>query len=342
MRAIPLLGTMSDAPRVAFDTTGGMRIGVGHLLRSIVLAEQLRVLGAETTLLAMPTRIPSLGRRALHTAALAPMPNGGPPPSVVVVDRPDATAGRLDRLHRRWPDAVLVAMDYYGPAVDGLTLVVNLNEACEARTHAPGPVRACGLRHVMLRDSFRALRKHRRTEREDAEQVLLGFGGTDPDGWSEQAAGVIARCLPGKGSVHVLCGTRPRTERLVARPVAWATKRHVTVADPAPLLAASDLAVIGGGTMLAEAACLGIPAIVVPRTPMERLFARQFLAAGAACVVEPRNGRFPAPALARLVRSLTSDIEERLRMRRAGRRLVDGRGAERVARLIIHLAATRT
>lgn len=333
---------MSDAPHVTLDTAGGLRAGAGHLLRSIALAERLRALKTDATLLSKPNALPSLAMRAIRAAGLGVASQRDSPPRVVVVDRPDTTTERLELLHRRWPAAALVALDYYGPAVEGLALVVNLNEARETRAQSRALPKARGLRYVILRDSFRALRRRRRLARPGIRRILVGFGGTDPNGWSEQAARVMTRCLSGDVSVHLLTGEKPRGADSVTRPAGRSIIRHVTIADPAPLLAASDLAIIGGGTMLAEAACLGIPAVVVPRTQAERLFARQFSAAGAARMVEPENGRLPARALARLVRNLADDTDARRRMQRAGRRLIDGRGAERIARFIVEISGHRS
>jgi spore coat polysaccharide biosynthesis predicted glycosyltransferase SpsG len=328
---------MSDARHVTLDTAGGLRAGVGHLLRSIVLAERLRALKADASLLSTPKAPPSLALHAIRAAGLRAAPQRGSPPRVVVVDRPDTTPERLELLHRRWPTAALVALDYYGPAVDGLALVVNLNEARETRAHSRAPLKARGLRYVILRDSFRVLRRRRRLVRAGIRQILVGFGGTDPNAWSDQAASVMTNCFSDDVSVRLLTGEKQRETKSAPRPGGRSITRHVTVADPAPLMAASDLAIISGGTMLAEAAYLGVPAVVVPRTQAERLFARRFSAAGAARVVEPEDGRLPARALARLVRKLADDKDARRRMQRAGRRLIDGRGVERIARLIMDI-----
>ena len=310
----------SDAMSVVLETRGGRRAGVGHLIRSRALAACLRRRRAHVVLLSTP-------------AGRAPRA-----PDVVVVDRPDTSAAGLLGCHRRWPAARLVALDYYGPPVAGLEAVVNLNEARERGWARPRVYRH-GLRYATLRESFPRLRRERRYVPVRVRRITVGFGGTDPDRWSWLAVRAIRPVLPRDVRIDLLLG----------RASAGSGARHdpshadgfvrvrTAVEDPASLLQASDLLIIGGGPMMIEAACLGVPAVVVPRTVEERLFARQFVRAGAVRPALPRASRFPASAVQRQVAALFADQPVRRRMGREGRRLVDGRGMERVARLILQV-----
>lgn len=290
---------------MTIDTHGSVRAGVGHVLRSMALARQLRERGAEITLLSRVR--PELSLARLAARGLRVRAAGDAAPQIVVVDRPDVSAERLARLHRRWPQAKLVALDYYGPPVDGLAAIVNLNEARRARA----PVHCRGLRYAILRPQFARLRKG--AVRARPRRVFLGFGGTDPRGWSKPAAAELAKALPRGVALHMIDGS---------------------VREVAGRLRTSDVAVIGGGTMLIEAACLGVPAVVVPRTPEELSFARRFARAGAARIIAPR-GAFPAKRVRQEVLSLLADAGVRRNMGAAGRALVDGRGVERVAKVVL-------
>ena len=292
---------------VAFDTAGGRTTGIGHVVRALALAEQVRKLGAGVTFTS-PLTVPLTGK-------LARFPRTRRHPDVVVVDRPDTSAALLRERRQRWPGAGLVALDYYGDAVDGLAAVINLNDGRRRRVRRSPRALYHGLQYATLRPSFRARRRERRRIRARAQLVLVGFGGTDPHGWTPAATRALMALLPEGVAIQTM----------------------QRVADPAPLLARCDLAVIGGGTMMMEAACLGLPAIVIPRTPEERVFARQFERGGAILLI--RTGpRFPAVALQRAVKRLLDDRTARRDMSRAGRALIDGRGLDRVARLILEAA----
>lgn len=324
----------SSCLKVAFDTVGSQRTGIGHLLRSIALAEQLRAMNANVNLLSKPKAFSPLVASAIRAAGLDAAPLENMPPDVVVVDRPDTTRARLRGLHRRWPAAILVALDYYGVNADEINLVINLNKARERwREKSIGEYR-CGLSYAILRAPFIHARKMRRRVPVHVRRILVGFGGTDPDDWSEQAIRAIEQCMPDNVAIDLLLGgKRPNDAKKVfsgRRSIA----RHIALGNPAQLLFESDLTIIGGGTMLMEAACLGVPAIVVPRTNEERLFARQFVRAGAARLVQAELG-FPVKAIQRHVLGLYNAADTRRDMQLAGRGLVDGRGAQRVAKLIV-------
>jgi spore coat polysaccharide biosynthesis predicted glycosyltransferase SpsG len=292
---------------VAFDTTGGRMWGVGHLVRALALAERVAALGARVTLIE-PVTVPLTTNRARW-------PRASRRPDVVAIDRPDTNDALIRGHHERWPGARLVALDYYGEAVDGLVTVINLNDGRRRKVkHRPRSIYH-GLQYATLRPAFRAQRRSRRATPRRVRLVLVGFGGTDPFGWGPAATRALTAMLPEGVAIQAMRA----------------------VPDPAQLLARCDLAVIGGGTMMIEAACLGLPAIVIPRTPEERLFARQFERAGAVRMLTVRS-TFPTLALQRRVKRILDDRAARERMSRAGRALVDCRGIDRVARLIVDAA----
>lgn len=327
---------MSERPlRVLFDTAGGHRAGVGHLLRTLTLVDELRRRGARVAVI-RPIGASALLPILLKRARLRPVDAVGPQPDIVVVDRPDTTSAGLLRHHARWPSARLVALDYYGASVDGLTGVININPAREKNRRPRALWRRRGLEYATLRPSFSEWRGVRTTVPVRVRRILVGFGGTDPTGWTSSAVTALSDMLPSDVEIHVLSGAGALS--YAPSPVRSHVTVHVSLPDPAPLLHASHVAVIGGGTMMIEAACLGVPALVIPRTPEEVGFARQFTRAGAVRVVSPRGG-FPASGLRREMTRLLRDRPERLRMRSAGRSLVDGRGADRVADLIMTAGA---
>jgi spore coat polysaccharide biosynthesis predicted glycosyltransferase SpsG len=309
---------------IAFDTTGGPIAGVGHVLRSWSLAERLRQHGARVSLVNRPVTTPLLP---------GPLPRTGAAPDVLVIDRPDTTAALIGRRHRRWPSARIVALDYYGVPVTGLAAVINLNLA-RVRTNRRPQIYRLGLEYATLRPSFTEYRRCRRPVPASVRRVLVGFGGTDPLDWTVAAVEAVRSATDAGISIEVLSGRAVEPGRLAADGITL----HVAVTDPAPLLQRSDLAVIGGGTMMIEAACLGLPALVIPRTADERAFARTFARAGAVCLLRAAP-RLPAARLRLQVQRLIADRRARLRMRRAGRALIDGRGADRVARLILRAGA---
>lgn len=325
---------------VLFDVSGGQRAGVGHVIRSLELATRLLKLGVDVVFLPPGGRSVTLlvERSSFPVTPLARVSAHGSP-SVVLVDRPDTSAIRLKRHHQRWPRARLIALDYYGQVVGGVDAVINLNRwrvragtawsnGCEYRQ---------GLTFATLREAFRSERSARPRARRSLQRLFLAFGGTDPSGWTRHAIHALAPLVRAGPKLDVVVGRRSaEVDRAVQAVGTARVHLHESVSDPAALLGRCDVAVIGGGTMMMECACLGIPAVVVPRTKAERLFATDFAHAGAVVVVPPK-GSFPVHRVAAAVGELAFDQAARRDMAAAGRQLIDGRGADRVVSLVMEL-----
>jgi UDP-2,4-diacetamido-2,4,6-trideoxy-beta-L-altropyranose hydrolase len=159
-----------------------------------------------------------------------------------------------------------------------------------------------------------------------ARRVLVTTGGADAAGIGPQVAGRIGAADP---ALHV---------RLVLGP--WGTRavpRHVVaVSAPTGLdaeLAAADVVVTAGGVTLLEALALARPTIVLETAPNQRANVRAASAAGAALPAT-------ATSAADVALALVGDTELRQSLARAARVLVDGRGSDRIADVIVSLAET--
>jgi spore coat polysaccharide biosynthesis predicted glycosyltransferase SpsG len=108
----------------------------------------------------------------------------------------------------------------------------------------------------------------------------------------------------------------------------------------------ATVAILAGGVTLYEACAIGVPAIAVALSRHQHLTVRGIARAGAAIEAGGAYGRYvvagfsrPAAKIARLTERLLDDAAARRRIRAAGRRLVDGNGAFRVADRIRRLPA---
>lgn len=99
--------------------------------------------------------------------------------------------------------------------------------------------------------------------------------------------------------------------------------------DVYSLLAGSPCAIISAGTVLYEAAHLGVPVAVVPAVPHEQVTARKFADAGYGIYIDGRSN--PAMQLHEAIKMLMQPAFAR-EQSAVGRRLVDGKGLERVMR----------
>jgi spore coat polysaccharide biosynthesis predicted glycosyltransferase SpsG len=179
-----------------------------------------------------------------------------------------------------------------------------------------------------------------RTPRGPVRRVLVTFGGADRTGATPRAARILGSWRPEARKLLVL-GPAFRHEGELAEVMRRFPRSGLEIVRGARglarLIASCDAVLTAGGNTLCEAACLGVPALVAHEDPHERRHGRAFATAGFA------RGLGPGRALTASV--LTEALEElddpALRRRRAaaGRRFVDGRGAERLAKLIEEAAS---
>ena len=154
-------------------------------------------------------------------------------------------------------------------------------------------------------------------------RVLVAMGGGSSAAGAQRIADAIADAMPDL-DVHVargFVGRRRGPDGLVGE------------------LACATVAVVAGGVTLYEACALGVPAVAVPLSQGQQITVRAIAKHGAA-VNAGRLG-VASRSIAGHVARLLADAPGRLRMSRAGKRLVDGRGAFRVAAAVRRLARTR-
>lgn len=124
-----------------------------------------------------------------------------------------------------------------------------------------------GPKYALLRPEFAAARRQRSAERVPdgcVKRILVCFGGSDPANHTATALSALAPAGAGIERIDVVIGSanphRAAIEALIAASLPMAVL-HVQTNDIAGLLAAADLAIGAGGTMIWERACLGVPTL---------------------------------------------------------------------------------
>jgi spore coat polysaccharide biosynthesis predicted glycosyltransferase SpsG len=346
-------------------------MGVGHLVRCLALADELRARGVDVVLLGeVPGPawvVREVARRGLPTH---------PPPSA-----PEALVARaralgvdavvLDGYHlppgtgsalRADGIPVLAIVDGDFGADQDADLYLDQNLAASGPPRRPAGSRVlAGLGHALFRDDVLARRRAPgsgpdrtggdgpdRADRPDGSgpRVLCVFGGSDATGAAPDVVPVVLRTgLP----VHVLVvAARPELRaRLLA--LAPGAGQRVEVLDPRPDLAAlavtCDAAVTAAGSSVWELLCLGVPAALVRVADNQETGYRTAVARGVAVGLGAiEELRSDGPAAADAVDALTgllTDATARAALARRGAGLVDGRGRARVADALLALVAAR-
>lgn len=228
-----------------------------------------------------------------------------------------------------------------GPYAAELVLNQNLH-ASEAlySDRAPHTALLLGPRYTLLRREFLRAQTEKQPLAERARRFLVTLGGSDPVGATVRVVRALGR-LGRDIEVRVLVGPgNPRFEELSLEAAAVPNRCEV-VTDVGRMPSHfewADLVVSGAGSTCWELAYSGVPFVTIALAENQRPIAESLDDAGVS-----RHAGWYADldegALAETVGELAGDRTARTRMASAGRALVDGYGAERVAGQIARAAA---
>jgi spore coat polysaccharide biosynthesis predicted glycosyltransferase SpsG len=322
---------VSPEIRILFRAAAGSRRGFGHLVRCRSLARALGVRpllsvrgtqAARDIALALDCDIVQGSARQLIRAL---------EPSVLVVDDPVRSGAEPWIAEARRNGVLVVTIHDLGIGAATGDLVVDgsvTGNAPRARRHGTaGPAFAI-LDPAVAAASDRAPRRR---------GVLIALGG-GPRAEIARAIAIEIATLAPDVRVRIAGGLMSAPARAGRRSD---VPRNVLWLRPAKSLARelqrADVAIVGGGVSLYEACAAGAAAVAVPVVESQRPAVAAFVARGAAL---GRGNASSARQAAEAAWLLLRNDHLRRRVVDAGRRLVDGRGAARVARAIERLVRT--
>lgn len=326
-------------------------IGTGHVMRCLALAEAWQDAGGEAIFafaelpLALEYR---LTRSGISLQRLKTIPGSA--------EDALATIARASQLSANW---IVVDGDRFG--TDFLTTVQNarvrvlLIDDFAERKFFPADLilnpnfgadvevyrsRGCecpvliGPRYVLLRREFHKCSKGQ--IREKGTRVLITLGGSDPDKLTPRIVTSLVECndLQLTVVVGVGCSFVDDLRRL--------NTAHIRVLvdsqDMAGLMKDADLAVIAAGGTLWELLSVGCAVLSYARNTVQMRVV-QSLAKDGIVVDMGESCHFDGERLASAVRRLMASKSTRERMASLGYTLIDGLGAARAVRAILHSGA---
>jgi UDP-2,4-diacetamido-2,4,6-trideoxy-beta-L-altropyranose hydrolase len=338
--------------KVTFVTAASPRIGGGHVLRCLALAESLAGLGAEVRFATDRVTRDTVGLLGTSGFAVVETPPAAAhghahlrDTDIVIFDGYDFDIA----VERRWRGVAPVRV-----AIDDLA---NRPHDCGVLLdHAVGRMRAhyealvpsdcvvlAGPDYALMRPEFRALRSRALARRhaQSPQRVLIAMGLTDVCGVSRRAVeGVRAARMA--LAVDVVTGrTATSLPWLEEQARAGTLRLHVDLEarGMADLMAEADIAIGGGGGTSLERCCLGLPSLIIVVADNQLSSVASLVREGAATSLGVLDDATPR----RIARALDSvDGEGLAAQARAAARIVDGEGAGRVGRVVLdRLAAAR-
>ena len=328
---------------------GSSRIGTGHLMRTLALAQAWRDVGGTATLITHRSSPPSLtarwDREDIHVERIADEP--GSPADVVrtvgVAQDADTVAVVLDgyRFGTDFHDAVraagfplLVIDDLAHLTRYSATWVLNQNLHATEDMYAgrvPATSLLMGPRYALLRRELRN-RPPTRTFAAPPIHLLVTMGGADPSNMTAEVIRALASLSSMCGQVLIgpLNSHRASIEG-VAREAGFEV-----VPDPhdvAPLFDWADLAVSAAGSTVLELCARGVPTILVAITDAQMPITDGLVRGGLA-LPGGSHSNWKPQRLVSQVELLMGETTTRRRMSNAVQELVDARGVERIVALL--------
>jgi UDP-2,4-diacetamido-2,4,6-trideoxy-beta-L-altropyranose hydrolase len=299
-------------------------VGLGHVMRTLALAEEARDVGL---IVRFVTLQGSIGEHVLRQRRFEPdtiedrdevgwisLVSSG---DSVVFDGYGLDPGAIAVAKRR--GATVMVLDDGTEEVPAADIVLNQNLPQEDYRPPDGARALIGPRYALIRKEFRARRRLRAGSRHG--RLVLTFGGSDPTRLGEKVLSLLDE-QPPSGEVLLIRGpSTPPSGR--HRP--WLVERRSD--DLAADLDAATAVISAGGTTTWELLCMGLPSGLIEVVANQRHAGRAAAAAGAALFLGTVDNVASSlhPTL-----GLLSDDDTARRLSEAALGLVDGRGARRV------------
>lgn len=350
----------ANARHVAIRADATREVGVGHLGRSLALAEELLAQGHRVSLIGdlgeldwAVGQATELGLDPLTPADRAAGPDG------LVRQVADLGAELVHLDGYRFPPGTGGALRDSGVAVSAMVdgdfgqpqdadLYLDQNLGAE---HDPVrlPVGATVLRgadYALLRDRVLARRGVVGVPHSGEPRLLVVFGGTDPFGGTEVVVDLLTE-LGRPLQVEAVASSAGTAERLraMAQGSALDLRVHPTLDDLPGLAVQCDGCVSAAGSSVWELLCLGVPTGVVRVIDNQEPGYRRAVVAGVVVGLGELASLRSDPQARRQallgLQGLCFDLAERTRLQRAGRAVIDGAGRSRVVAALLALLENR-
>lgn len=216
-----------------------------------------------------------------------------------------------------------------------LVLNHNVYATPELYAHKSGDARlALGGRYALLRNEFDVWRLWRREIQKRARRILITTGGYDPGNAALQVLRGIDRLADDSLELQVVVGSAAFHCEQLEREAAERGARVLHHARNMPeLMAWADIAIATAGSTCWEMAFMGTPTLTLVIADNQEKIA-SCLSARRAAQSLGRADQFDPDQFAAKLSRLIEDEVERTTLSRAGRRLIDGRGAARVVGML--------
>lgn len=337
-----------------FRTDGSSQIGFGHVMRCLALAEGIEKLGVKCIFVIGNSDKKVLEEIHQKGHLIEQIPTQSSPKNdffltakavnkynatAVVTDSYDISAKYLRQLKSL--GVFVISIDDTGEIHFPSDVILNQNVTAKKLTYSKEDYTQLllGPKYVLLRGEFAAKHAQEREISKEVKSILVTMGGGDPDNQTLKVARAIEKLNQNSASnitTTIIMGTGYLYEEVLKKELQISNKRFALKSDVknmSDLMIEADIAINGGGSTCYELACLGVPNIILvladnQRENAQELHDRQIsMNLGDFKNVSPED-------IKSLIEDLIGNVERRKLLSSNGKRLVDGKGVDRVVEFI--------
>jgi spore coat polysaccharide biosynthesis predicted glycosyltransferase SpsG len=251
--------------------------------------------------------------------------------AAVVVADPNVSTEYLSELCRS--GVLVIVIDSHAAERFPRCLLINplLGPNQDSYDVAPGSQLLVGARYALVRPFIRRIRPMRAQEPSPPFRVMVALGDDDFRGQVIPRTKELLACTRVEKIDVVIRAQHPAMMDLVALAQEHSERLEV-VTEPTEIglrLSRCHLALTSGDAWSLELACVGIPQMMLVQSPWHMLNAQRLDDEGAATLLGDCESVGPGQ-LRQAIQALLSDPRERASMSRSGRKLIDGRGPDRL------------
>lgn len=335
-------------PSLVIRADAGSRIGTGHVMRCLALAQALRIAGTRVTFVLtadlplIEDRLKEEGMETIQISASAGTPADAIATAAIAKDcRADwivvdgySFAAEYQKTIRNAGLSLLFIDDYGHSDHYFADIVLNQNlyaDQCLYPTHEPRTRFLLGPDFVLLRKEFRKMSCQDRKVPAIARKILVTLGGSDPDNITLRVIEALKSFKIDDIRVVVVIGGANPYADLIDRAVSGSPSFTVlkNAANMPELMAWADVAISAGGSTCWELLFMGVPSIVISIAENQEPVARELDSRSLACVLSLREVQDPHFLIKRISGFLNSrELRAGFAEKMTG--YIDGNGPTRV------------
>lgn len=356
---------------IVFRVDASLKIGTGHVMRCLTLADALKAIGAQCHFISRkhPGNLNALILQRGHTLSALPY-------SPVECNKEENDPPHADWLESSWQDDAIqtaelflfqradwLVLDHYAldyrweklltdkarriMVIDDLAdrvhacdLLLDQSLGRSAEDYASKVPADCqlllGPRFALLRPEFAQLRAGslQRRQKTPTRNLLISMGGGDAPNATTRIMRSLCGLLDSKWALQVVMGANaPWTAEVdaMARSMPCPTSVLVNTPHMAKLMNEADIAIGAAGSTSWERCCLGLPTIMLVMADNQVSIARQLMQVDAATIIQSIDSIELQLPLALTNLSTPSQLHK---MSMAAADVTDGEGTARVCNLL--------